>query len=338
MADVMPTAELVSRIEKVFGRRVTKITAPGGRRRASLRVYFGEDSIIVTNRPDQTRNANEALVLERLAPICDIVPRYLGRDGPLLFQSDVGTKRLSLGIQNASQDVQEQLARAAVEGIFAYQAAGARTDLMQRLPRLGATARWTDRVISGPARLAARVPMSAPALDLAAMERRLADPRTRFIKWDCRAGNAATGADGRMRWFDFEYAALRHGAEDLAWLVADEIWPVPPQVMFPLIRAAQAQAEADDTDAYMAYLALFTTLHAVQRILLILDEVKARGWLPMARVLGRDDVGVTPRLGMRLCETGKWCADLDPLTRPLIPLFEAMHAKFAATIEPRASA
>ncbi|MBI1418041.1 MAG: hypothetical protein GC146_12540 [Limimaricola sp.] len=338
MTDDISTEELVGRIEAFFNRKVTKITAPGGRGRASLRVYFGQDTIIVTNRPDQSRNANEALVLEQLAPLCDHVPRFLGRDGPLLFQSDVGTQRLSVSIQKAPPDVQERLAREAVEAIFAYQAAASRTDLLQRLPRLGVASSWMDKVIGGPSRLAARLPMPAPALDRDAVARRLADPRTRFIKWDCRAGNAATGADGRMRWFDFEYAALRHGAEDLAWLVADEIWPVAPQVMFALIRAEQARTEGNGTDAYMSYLALFTTFHAVQRILLILNEVKARGWLPMSKVLGRDDVGVTPRLGMRLCETGKWCADFDPLTRPLIPLFEAMGAKFAATIAPPAKA
>ena len=52
----------------------------------------------------------------------------------------------------------------------------------------------------------------------------MTQPDTHFVKWDCRAGNAAIGPDGCLRWFDFEYSGLRHGAEDFAWLIADEVY------------------------------------------------------------------------------------------------------------------
>ena len=71
--------------------------------------------------------------------------------------------------------------------------------------------------------------------DREAAYERVAVAGTQFVKWDCRSGNAAIDNKDKLRWFDFEYAGLRHGAEDIAWLIGDEAWPIRPQDMVDIV-------------------------------------------------------------------------------------------------------
>ena len=148
------------------------------------------------------------------------------------------------------------------------------------------------------------------------------------MKWDCRAGNAALGADGRLRWFDFEYCGLRHGAEDVAWLIGDEAWPLPPEVMQEVVGDALDAGGVAERDAYLDYLSVYLTLHCVQRLKLIVKEVGRRGWLSKARIRRYDDAGLHPEFAAQLCRTAAHFGDRRPLTRPLARDFEQAAQMF----------
>ena len=323
-------------LEQHFGQRVLKITAPGGKGRASYRACFETQSVIVTYRPKINRTRLEAHVLRALGPHSADIPKFLGiRDG-LLFQSDLGATRLSQAIQAADAADRHDLAAEAVASIFRIHSAARKTDLVSELPHLGATRPWVAAVVDAVDKLAPYLHQQVPALDRPALCAALDQPAAQFLKWDCRSGNASPGADGRVGWFDFEYAGLRHGAEDFAWLIGDEIWPVAPAAMFEILADAFDPASGHARDAYLDYLALYTTFHAIQRILLILAEVKRRGWSSQARAVQYDKVGTHPMLGARLAGTAAFCADRSRLTRPLVPMLDATARLFAdAMPQPR---
>lgn len=326
------TEQIVSMIEAQFGQRVLRMTAPGGPKRASFRAYLPDRSIVVTHRPNSRRNQREIDVLSELGRQCDRMPRLLGTHEDLIFQSDMGEERLSQRVQTANADERLALARDAVQAIFEIQTAGRNSPLMERLPKLGADADWVQTAIAGPDRLAARARLPRPAIDQATLATRLDVPARTFLKWDCRAGNAALDATGRIGWFDFEHSGLRHGAEDLAWLIADEVWPLPAGTMFKIVAALHQPFDDETTEDYLAYLAFFTGLHAVQRLHLVINQVQKHGWIPTARILARDQVGVTPQMGCRLCEVALACTEAAPLLEPMRETIAGTLAQFQAVI------
>lgn len=341
MADTnkLPTKirELITTAETVFGQRVEQVTAPGGRSRDSLRVHFKASTVIATRRKSAGRGAHEVMVLEAIGPDCAAVPALLGQSGDWHFQQDAGQIRLSRAIQDQSPDAQLLLARKAIAGIFDLQQAANSAGLVAKVPRLGEAKPWIQSVIDAPAALAANFGLTPPLLDQSALMVALDPPERCFVKWDCRAGNAALDEIGHLRWFDFEYAGQRHGAEDFAWLIGDEVWPVSAEAMIAAIAdIGKTYGKADET--YLDYLALYTCFHIVQRLTLIRSEVLRRGWLGITRILGKDDVGATPVLAKRLCERGAALANRHPLAAPLGPFFADVGAVFDAALLPAPSA
>ena len=169
--------------------------------------------------------------------------------------------------------------------------------------------------------------------DFVAVAERMDQPGRQFLKWDCRAGNAAIGNDGFVRWFDFEYAGLRHGGEDFAWLIADETWPIAPDKMADVMIDTFDHGAGYDIADYLDYLSVYVTLHAVQRLKLIQKEVKKRGWLSKTRVIKYDDAGVHPDYARQLCRVGAYYAGQSKLTAPLARNFEAAGRAFRAIAE-----
>jgi hypothetical protein len=148
------------------------------------------------------------------------------------------------------------------------------------------------------------------------------------VKWDCRSGNAALDATGRLRWFDFEYAGLRHGAEDFAWLIGDETWPLDGETMFDIVEDGFDPACGHERYDYMSYLTVYTVLHSIQRLKLILEEVQSRGWRAKDEIRQKDDVGKDPDFAAHLCGVAAFFADQHPLTFLLTPYLEAAEAQF----------
>lgn len=320
--------EIAERAGALFGATVMKVSAPGGARRSSLRVHFADHTVIATNRPHSGRALHEDKILSQLGPICGAVPKILGRSGSLIFQTDVGRTRLSRAVQDAAPEAQKALAQQAIAAIFEIQAAASTTPLMADIPQLGATGPWIAAVVNGTDELAAMIDAPAPVFDRELAAERLTPKVTRFVKWDCRAGNAALDEAGALRWFDFEFAGLRHGAEDFAWIIGDEIWPVEAATMLDLIGAAYQPTADESREAYLDYLVHYAAFHTIQRIMLIIREARRRGWLSLAEVIRRDKVGVTPHLGIRMAQRGRWLAAQDADLRPLTALFDVAQTRF----------
>lgn len=316
--------------EAHFRMPVREITAPGGSSRASIRLHFEDKTVIASHRPNFRRTHLEAFILQRLQPHCDDLPICYGVAGDIMFQSDVGARRLNQEIHAHGRVEQLSLAEEAVQAIFRIHAAARRTDLHEKLPHLGNNPDWLRNFVDGvdvfTPLLETGVPESYPREALADY---LDQPKRQFVKWDCRSGNAALDEDDRLRWFDFEYAGLRHGAEDLAWLLGDESWPLDGQAMLEIVEEAFDPDCGHDFDDYLAYLAIYTTLHCVQRLTLILREVQRRGWRAQETIVERDDVGRHPVFAAHLCRVGAFFAERQPATAMLIPCFEAAEARFA---------
>ncbi|MGY3438665.1 MULTISPECIES: hypothetical protein [unclassified Marinovum] len=321
-------AKLVTCAEAFFGEKVMKTSAPGGEGRASWRFEMESRPVIVTMRPNFRRTHIEAMALRKIGQFNSDIPQCLGVVGEVMFQSDVGARRLNQEIALIAPDQRLDMAQEAVAAIFRIQAAARQAGLNETMPHLGVNREWisnfTEAIIS-------LEPFSAgrcASVDKIALAEAIARPATQFVKWDCRSGNAAIGEDDRLRWFDFEYSGVRHGAEDLAWLLGDEAWPIAPDAMEQIIIANFDAACGHDLEGYLDYLAVYVTLHCVQRLKLIVKEAHKRGWLSKARVRKYDDAGVHPEFAAQICRVGAYFGARMPLTVPLARDFEDAQKVF----------
>ncbi len=313
---------IVESAQKTFGAPVRRITAPGGEGRASYRVHFDDQVMIATLRPNFRRTHLEAFVLKGIGEHCDLQPKCLGVDDDILFQSDVGGKRLNLYISQVDATERRDLAAASVVSILRIQAAARDAGLHNAVPHLGQNRAWIDNLATGPDMLAQFSQGRAAAMDKTDLCAALEYPGHSFVKWDCRSGNAAVGEDNQVRWFDFEYCGARHGAEDLAWLIGDEAWPVSGQDMEAIVRDAFDPNCGHGLDDYMDYLALYVSVHCAQRLGLIVKEARKRGWLSKAKVRQYDDAGVHPEFAAHICNVGAYFGARNALTKPIARDFE----------------
>lgn len=325
--------------EDHFGQAVEKLSAPGGEGRSSFRLRLADGrSVIATLRPNFRRTHLEAYVLEQLGAHCGDLPDCLGVVGEIMFQSDVGGRRLNLAIAEVPEVERLDLAAEAVAAIFRIHAAARRTELDQIMPHLGNNRDWVLNFVDAVDFLQDLAGGISSRFDRIAAYARIATPARQFVKWDCRSGNAALGADGRLRWFDFEYAGLRHGAEDFAWLIGDEAWPLDPEQMVDVMIAQFDPACGIALEEYLDYLATYLTFHAVQRLKLISKEAQKRGWLSKERIRRYDDAGVHPEFAAQICRVGAYFADQTRLTAPLRRNFEAAQAGFEHILRGEAEA
>ncbi len=319
---------IVDAAEEHFARPVLKVTAPGGEGRSSFRLHFDNMDVIATLRPNFRRTHLEAFVLERLRTYCDDVPECLGVVGEVMFQADVGRRRLNQEIAQHDPTKQMDLAAEAVATIFRFQSAARKTDLNKMLPHLGANPGWVNGLVDGIETLDPYGSGGPQQFDRVAACERLTQPGQQFVKWDCRSGNAAIGRDEKMRWFDFEYSGMRHGAEDFAWLIGDEAWPISPENMVDvMIEQFDPDCGYDIAD-YLDYLSVYLTFHSTQRLKLILNETQKRGWLSKERVRKYDDAGVHPEFAAQICDVGRYFSAQSKITAPLTQSFEAAKNSF----------
>lgn len=319
---------IVACAETHFGQPVERVSAPGGEGRSSFRLHFADRDIIATLRPNFRRTHLEAHVLQTLSVECDDLPACLGVVGDILFQSDVGTRRLNQEIVRHDAGGQLDLAAEAVAAIFRFQSAARRGNLGEVMPFLGANDGWVANFVSA---IDALQPYSggiSQQFDRSAAARAISVTGRQFVKWDCRSGNAALDAQGRLRWFDFEYSGLRHGAEDFAWLIGDEAWPIAPDAMVDVMIDAYDPGTGYDIADYLEYLSIYLTFHSVQRFKLIVKEARKRGWLSRERVRKYDDAGVHPEFAAQICNVGRYYSAQSPVTAPLTRNFDAAMGVF----------
>lgn len=299
-----------------FGQDVTEISAPGGEGRSSFRLFLKDQSVIATLRPNFRRTHLEAFVLDQLNAHCDDLPQCLGVVGEVMFQSDVGERRLNVEIAEVPAEQRLDLAHEAVATIFRIQSAARKTTLHEMMPHLGTNQEWVTSFVDSVDFLHDLGGISDTFDRDAAYEAIDVAPR-QFVKWDCRSGNAALDDAGKMRWFDFEYAGLRHGAEDIAWLIGDEAWPIRPQDMVDVVINAFDPDCGHDLAAYLEYLSVYLTFHAVQRLKLISKESRKRGWQSKDKIRKFDDAGVHPEFAAQICRVGAYFSAQSPITAPL---------------------
>ena len=322
-------AIIVQTAERFFQEPVLSVTAPGGKGRSSYRLNLAHRSVIGTLRPNFRRTHLEAHVLEHLGQYSNDIPQCLGLVENVLFQSDVGEKRLNLEMQRADLSGKVSLANQAVAGIYRYQSAARRTRLHERLPHLGATPQWVAKFVNSADALAPYSDLETVSFDRAAACEIITQPGRQFLKWDSRSGNAAIDTRQKLRWFDFEYAGLRHGAEDFAWLIGDESWPLPAQTMLDIVQDNFDNNNGYNKEEYFEYLSVYVTFHSIQRLKLIVKEAKKRGWLSRKRVLKYDDAGVHPQFAAHICSVGRFFAQRHTVTAPLTTHFNAAHRVFS---------
>ena len=314
--------------ESHFEDRVQRVTAPGGEGRSSYRLHFKDREVIATLRPNFRRTHLEGFVLDALSQHCDDIPLNLGIVGEIMFQSDVGGRRLNQEIIKYDHSEQIDLTAQAVDGIFRIQNAARQTQLADMMPHLGNNDEWIENFVFAVDASQAVTGGIDKNFDRQAACEFIAYPGAQFVKWDCRSGNAAISDDDKLRWFDFEYSGLRHGAEDLAWLIGDEAWPLAPEVMEAIVKQSFDPSCGHGFDAYMEYLSAYLTFHCIQRFKLITKESQKRGWLSKERVRKYDDAGVHPDFAAQICNVGRHFAAKTRLTAPLVRNFEVAQEFF----------
>jgi len=305
--------------EKIFGMKVDKVTAPGGKSRESLRIHFPAKTIVATQRKYPGRMRLEVEVLRRLTKAGAPVPKFLGGTEQIFFQEDVGSRRLSGELVHAGPKGQKDVAARAFESLLQIRNAGEETGLAEIVPALGEHKDWVKGFVGTPHKTSEKYKIAPPDLDLQALTDVLHVPATRFIKWDARPGNASIGAAGQVYWFDWEHCGKRQGMEDFAWLAGDEFWPVPTDDVVDILTEILPK---DQLESELAYLSQFISFHIIQRLTIIHRRFVKAGWVDAAKAMKYDKIGVDPALAIRLCVHGAGWADRVELTRPLVRWFE----------------
>ena len=318
--------EEISRLAEVqFGEAVKGITAPGGKSRDSVRVHFEDRSVIASYRYRASRREREILVLEKLHGAGAPVPEFLGVQGALLFQSDVGKGRLSTQLHRRDREGQIALAEAAFASLWEIKRAARDSGLTAEVPAMAASAKWVSRFATDSRKLAKAMEIEPPTADFSAISQAMVPVPRHFVKWDARSGNAAVQTDGTVMWFDWEHAGRRHGIEDFGFLIADEFWSLSPEDSLQ----AFAKTCPGNADALLPHLIRFSTLQAGERLRLIQKEVFKRGWTKFERARRYDRMGAAPELAMNVARHADQLAAMDPLTAPLSGWYEqAANALF----------
>lgn len=324
--------------ETLLGKKVTGVDMPGGHRQ-SLRVRCGEESVIVTRRPNPKRARLEVSTLYALGSHGGPVPKVLAFDGIWLLQEDLGSVRLAQALSGANAKKGESLVAAAVKSVEDYQNAGASCGFERNVITLGTDPKWLRTVIDMPARLGRLLGLAAPDLPEAPLMKMMRVRRPYFIKWDSRPGNAMARDDGTVAWFDWEHAGCRNRLDDLVWMLADEYMPDWPKAVDKALKRhiesfSQGMASRDEA---MEYFYTFGTLHGCVRMSLIMTSKKDGPWWNPEKSLAGDKVGVIrPALLTCLARAARWAAEA-PMIKALVPWLEKLPERVPPENPPKAA-
>lgn len=320
------TNAAVGACEALLGAKVTRVRAPGGKRK-SIRAYLGDEPVIVTRRGNAQRSRLEVVALYAMHARGAPVPRVLAFDGIWLVQEDLGPDRLSQVLAGSTQKKGEAWLDAALSGLAECQRAGREAHLESGIAVIGRKSDWVRQLITIPAEVGKLLDLPPPALPEDELLDFLRVRRPSFLKWDARPGNAIAREDGTVAWFDWEHAGCRNPADDVAWMMGDEFVPDWPRVEQRLLKKhleAFTDDEAGGAEETAAYLAAFGTFHMCMRLTMILTFKEGGPWWDSEAVLARDSVGITRESAVATCgRAARWAARA-PLTEALAPWLERL--------------
>lgn len=307
----------------LLGTRIERTEFPGGKSRDACRLILEDGRIAFGTRRESPRLAAlEARVLKKLGAEGAPVPRVLAFNGLILIQEDLGARRLSQAIDDASDAEAKELLAAALSSLAQLHRAAEAAGLDENLPSIGRDEPWLRGLLNQPVVISKDLKLPVPDIDQDALLECIRVKKPRLIKWDARCGNAIVKDDGTIAWFDWEHCGRRNRLDDLVWLLGDEFTPDLPHAEEALLQSHLA-AFADDftLDEARAYIGAFGSLHTCVRLELILENKGDGDWWDWAYCLERDKVGVTLKGAERLCARGARWAAWNPLTEPLVPWF-----------------
>lgn len=305
-----------------FGRDVVSVEPLNSTAFSSFRVRFSNEAVIATQRRNFRSTHLEAMILEQMSPLCDDMPRYLGMTDGILFQSDLGGTRLDIEVLDHEPADQIELAAEACASIFRIQSAARQSGVVGMVPKIGTTQEWMENLVGSVDALQLFSRGIPENFDYQAVADKMVVSKRGFVKWHCRPNYAIICDDGFLRWNGFEMSGARHGAEDLAWLMGDERWPLEPDDMMQIVRDTFDPNGNDPLEQYIDYLSVYTALHCVQRFKIIVRDAQENGWHSKNVDNRKENPGVDTVQAKHLCEVGAFFADRCKLTRDLVPNFE----------------
>lgn len=309
----------------LLGANVTRVEAPGGRRK-SMRVFCDDQPVIVTRRRQAQRARLEVTALHAMHARGAPVPKVLAFDGLWLIQEDLGGQRLPQLLDGATQKKGEAWLDAALGGLAACHAAARDAHLERTGVVIGREAKWLAQLIGIPTPLGKALDLAPPPLPEREIAEFLRVRQPSFLKWDARPGNAIGRDDGTVSWFDWEHSGCRNPTDDLAWLLGDEFIPDWPRVEQRLLKRhlpAFATEELNGDEA-AAYLATFGTFHMCMRLTIILTFKRGGPWWDWDDALARDTVGIAHAAAQATCKRAARWAQRAPLTEALAPWLESL--------------
>ena len=319
------TRSAANACETLLGGKVTRVEAPGGFRK-SIRLYLGDEPVIVTRRRTLQRGRLEVAVMHALHARGAPVPRVLAFDGIWLLQEDLGGRRLPQALAEDTQKKGEAWLDAALSALAECQRAGREAGLNKRVRVIGHQSPWLRQLITMPKHLGRIVKLPPPRLPQRQLLHFLRVRRPAFLKWDARPGNAIAREDGTVAWFDWEHAACRNPADDVAWMLGDEFVPDWPKAEKRVLKKhlPAFTDEATGAEETAAYLAAFGAFHLCMRLTMIFTFKRGGPWWNKETVLARDTVGITRESAEATCRRAARWAARAPLTEALAPWFEAL--------------
>jgi len=307
---------------ELLNSRVERASYPTGLRTRSIRLHLkGQRSVIATRRKTPARAKLEVRVLEELGARGALVPKVLAFNGQLLFQEDLGSKRLSTALKRANRAEGERLLDSAITSLAETQATAQAAGLERFVVTLGQREDWRRAFISHSQDLGRFLRSPAPDLPVGKLVERLRVSKPSFIKWDARPPNAIVMEGGKVAWIDWEHCGCRNRLDDLAWLFGDQTVPEWPDVEERLLdRHLPAFLDGMDPQDARDYLAVYGTFHMCIRLGKILNKQNRGGLEDWAGVRSAGEVAANALKDARKTSlrASRWAAK-SPLTADLSP-------------------
>jgi len=313
--------------EAILQTKVVDLEYPGGKSRESYRMVLENDSVIATRRSSLQLARTEVMTISALNKHDAAVPKLLGTNhSKILIQEEIKGERLSLTLNQATEEQAEQLLTAALESLAAIHRAASKENLETLVRTLGEDDAWIEILTEQPAKTGEPAGVAPPALDKRRLISLLKVTEPRFVKWDSRPGNALVAADGRVYWFDWEHAGSRNRLDDMAWVLGDEFVPewvaVEGRLLEKFLPLFKGQMSVDEA---REYLMAYGAFHMSVRLGLILRNMEGEWW-DLDYCIENDKIGVTLLCAQRLCQRGFRWASTSELTQDLARWFSDMES------------